>query len=286
LVLLRKGDEVLLPAPYWVSYPDMIHMMEGNSVVLKTNISNNFKITPTQLEAAITKKTKLLILNSPSNPSGSAYSSGELAKIGEVLLRHPHVTILTDNIYEHIWWAKEPFYNLLTICPFLKERCLVISGVSKTYAMTGWRIGYTAGPIEIINMMTKAQSQSTANPCSISQAAATCAFNLDIKALQPMINTFKSRHDFFIPALNDLPGWRCNPTAGAFYAFVDVSECMKSLNITTDLDFTDYLLNKAGIASVPGSAFGIEKHVRCSYASNINNLRESVTRLKKLFDTG
>jgi len=279
--LLNAGDEVIIPAPYWVSYPDMVLLTDGTPVIVKTDISQRYKISAAQLESAITSKTKLLILNSPSNPSGMAYSKQELKALGEVLLRHPQVIIVTDDIYEHILWADEPFANILNACPELYDRTVVVNGVSKSYAMTGWRIGYAAGPLAIIAAMKKVQSQSTSNPNSIAQVAAQAALSGDQGFIKTMMQEFKRRHDFLLQRINAIPGMECQPADGAFYAFVSVKNLLKQLGLKNDLELSEYLLKEAKVAVVPGSAFGTDDHLRLSYATSIEILEKALGRIQQ-----
>ena len=277
--VLNPGDEVIIPAPYWVSYPDMTVLTGGEPVIVPTDQSQRFKISPEQLQKAITPKTKLLILNSPSNPTGMAYSQAELQALGEVLKAYPQVLIATDDIYEHIYWGDEPLSNLGVLFPELMDRLVFINGVSKAYAMTGWRIGYAAGPQDIVTAMRKIQSQSTSNPCSISQAAATAALNGDQSCLEPMRQAFKQRHDYLIDALNRLPGFSALPGDGAFYAFPDVTRAMASRGIADDVAFSTWLLENAGVAVVPGTPFGAPGHVRLSFATSLDVLQQAITRI-------
>jgi aspartate aminotransferase len=277
--MIGDGDEVLVPAPYWVSYPDMVRLAGGAPVILNTDSRNGYLVTPSQLEASITERTRLLVLNSPSNPSGRAYTRQQLAEIGEVLLDHPKIIVCTDDIYEHIWWADEPFSTLAQVVPALQERTVVANGVSKAYAMTGWRIGYVGGPAEIIKEMKKIQSQSTSNPCSVSQAAAVAALNGDQACVGEMCTAFKERHDWLIPALDALPGVRCEPGEGAFYAFADFSEAIEKLGLGDDIELAEHLLDKALVASVPGSAFGTVGHLRLSFACSLDTLKTAVERI-------
>ena len=281
--IVNLGDEVIIPAPYWVSYPDMVKLADGTPVIIPTDFSENFKITPAKLEAAITEKTKLVIINSPSNPTGIAYSLEELQALGKVIARHSHVMVMTDDIYEHILWNHRPFKNILNACPELYERCVVVNGVSKSYAMTGWRIGYAAGPAKVIAAMKKVQSQSTSNPTSISQAAAEAALTGDQSCLQPMQKAFKERHDFLLQALQALPGIQCLPCDGTFYIFPSVQGLFKHIpGITDDVQFSEFLLNKAELAVIPGSAFGAPGHIRISYATSMENLREAMERMRRV----
>jgi len=255
--MLNAGDEVIIPAPYWVSYPDMVLLAEAEPVIVPTGVDSHFKISAEQLEAAITSKTRLFVINSPSNPTGVAYSRAELESLGEVLRKHPQVLIATDDMYEHILWSEEPFSNILDACPDLYERTIVLNGVSKVYAMTGWRIGYAGGPADLIKAMKKVQSQSTSNPASISQAAAQAALEGDQSCIKPMIKAFRERHDFVVEALNRIPGVVCLPADGTFYCFPQVQAVIDRLDaVSNDIELAEYLLDNAGVALVPGSAFG------------------------------
>ncbi len=280
--LLNAGDEVIIPAPYWVSYPDMVRLADGEPVIVKAGFDRRFKISPEQLEAAITPKTRLFVINSPSNPTGVAYSKAELAALAEVLIRHPHVLIATDDMYEHILWTDEPFANILDACPELLPRTIVLNGVSKAYAMTGWRIGYAGGPAGLIKAMKKIQSQSTSNPASPSQAAACAALNGDQSFIEKMVTAFKTRHDFVIEALNRLPGVRCEPADGTFYCFPDFSGVIERIpGVANDVELAEHLLKTAGIALVPGSAFGAQGYLRLSFATSEANLKNALGRLAK-----
>jgi aspartate aminotransferase len=286
--VINPGDEIIIPAPYWVSYPDMVILADGQPVIVEAHIDQGFKITPAQLEAAITPKTKMLVINSPSNPSGAVYTRDELAALGVVLRRHPHVLIVTDDMYEHILLGDTPFSNILNTCPDLVDRTMVLNGVSKAYAMTGWRIGYAAGPARIIAAMDNIQSQSTSNPTSISQVAAEMALNGDQACIQPMLAAFKERHRFVVDGLNAIPGVKCVRSGGAFYAFPDVSEAIHKLHAAgklsaaNDLALTEYLLEH-GVALVPGSAFGAEGCIRISFATSMDNLKKAIERIAKAF---
>ncbi|ASP40364.1 aspartate aminotransferase [Bacterioplanes sanyensis] len=280
LALLNPGDEVVIPAPYWVSYPDMVKIAEGVPVVIETDQASRFKITPEQLQQAITAKTRLVVLNSPSNPSGVAYTESELKALAEVLLQHPQVLIATDDMYEHILWAEGGFHNIVTVCPELYERTLVMNGVSKAYSMTGWRIGYVGGPAKLVGAMKKIQSQSTSNPTSIAQVAATAALNGDQTCVADMLKAFKQRHDYVVAALNELPGVECINSDGTFYAFPSFKGAMQAAGIDSDVDFAEKLLNEAEVALVPGSAFGTPGHMRLSYATSMEVLENAIARLK------
>lgn len=281
--LLNEGDEVIIPAPYWVSYPDMVLLADGKPVIVEAGIKQSFKITPEQLETAITDKTRLVVLNSPSNPSGIAYNQKELAALGQVLLKHPHVLVATDDMYEHILWADEPFSNIVMACPELYEQTIVLNGVSKAYSMTGWRIGYAAGPESLIKAMKKVQSQSTSNPTSISQVAAEAALNGDQSCLKPMLSAFKERHEYVYNRLNAIDGITCLPSDGTFYSFPDIRGFIGKIDgVTDDMDLSEYLIEKAGVALVPGSAFGSPGYIRISYATSLEVLKDALDRIEKV----
>jgi aspartate aminotransferase len=282
MALLDAGDEVIIPAPYWVSYPDMVLLADATPVIVKAGIDQAFKITPAQLERAITPKTRLVVINSPSNPTGAAYTRPELEALGAVLRRHKHVLVATDDMYEHILWTGEPFVNVVNACPDLMDRAVVLNGVSKAYAMTGWRIGYCAGPKALIAAMKKVQSQSTSNPTSIAQVAAEAALNGDQSCIAPMLKAFKERHDRLVARLNRLRGVRCLPSDGTFYAFPDFGAAIKTLGFTSDVQMAEHLLDKVGVALVPGSAFGAEGHLRLSYATSMQNLDSAVDRIESV----
>lgn len=288
LSTINPGDEVIIPAPYWVSYPDIVLIAEGRPVFIDTGIADKFKITPAQLEAAITPRTKMFVINSPSNPSGSVYSFEELKALGQVLLKHPNILIATDDMYEHILLSEGKFSNIVNACPDLYSRTVVLNGVSKAYAMTGWRIGYCGGPENIITAMENIQSQSTSNPTSISQVAAETALNGDQSCMRPMIAAFRERNQFITDRLNAIPGFQCLLSGGAFYAFVDTNPAIKNLKSqglianANDIDFSEYLLEKAGVAVVPGSAFGCNGYIRLSFATSMDNLTKAMDRLKNL----
>jgi aspartate aminotransferase len=280
LAVLNPDDEVIIPAPYWVSYPDMVILARGRSVIINTTQEQDFKITAAQLQQAITAKTRMIILNTPSNPTGKAYRASELQALGEVLLKHPQIMIATDDIYEHIYWGTEKITNLGILFPELMDRIVFINGVSKAYAMTGWRIGYAAGPVAVIAAMRKVQSQSTSNPCSISQAASVTALNGDQSCLEPMKVAFKKRHDWLVAALNKLPGFSCIEGEGAFYAFPNVEAAIAKIDgVNTDVEFSTWLLENAEVAVVPGTPFGAAGHVRLSFATSMDNLRQAIERI-------
>lgn len=281
LAILNPGDEAIIPAPYWVSYPDMVKVAEGTPVIIETTLENRFKITAEQLEDAITVNTKLVVLNSPSNPTGIAYTREELEQIGEVLRQYPEIMIATDDMYEHILWTDAPFVNILNACPDLYDRTFVLNGVSKAYSMTGWRIGYAAGPSKIIGAMKKIQSQSTSNPASISQAAATEALNGSQDCVGEMVTEFKKRHDYLVEALNGLPGVDCIAGDGTFYVFPNFQKAIDASPCEDDVAMAEYLLSEAGVALVPGSAFGSPGCMRLSFATSMEILEEAIKRLSK-----
>jgi aspartate aminotransferase len=279
--VLDPGDECLIPAPYWVSYPDMALLADATPVTVYGGADQGYKITPAQLAAGITPRTKLFIMNSPSNPTGAAYTAAELKALGAVLERHPQVVIGSDEMYEHIYWASEPFTSFAQANPQLYARTVTINGVSKAYAMTGWRIGYCGGPKEVVSAMSTVQGQSTSNASSISQRAATVALNGSQACVGEMNAAFKKRHDFVVAALNSIPGIACRPGAGTFYAFADVHGAMRALGIKDDVAFAEYLLTEAGVAVVPGSGFGAPDHVRISFACSMETLEDAVRRIER-----
>jgi len=281
LGLLNPGDEAIIPAPYWVSYPDMVRLADAEPVIIETGIEQHFKITPEQLAATITERTRLLILNNPSNPTGACYNKAEMAALGAVIEQHPDIVVLSDDIYEHIYWAPDPFVSFATACPSLMERTVTTNGVSKAYAMTGWRIGYAAGPQELINAMKTIQSQSTTNACSISQAAAVEALNGDQTCVREMASAYHKRHDYFVEALNAIEGFECRPSEGAFYAFPRVQGVLDARGMKDDIELVEFLLNEADVAAVPGSAFGAPGYVRFSFACSMEMLEESLRRIKR-----
>ena len=287
LAVLNKGDEVIVPAPYWVSYADIAMVAEATPVIIDCGIEQGFKLLPTQLETAITPKTKLVMFNSPSNPTGAVYNLAELKALGEVLLKHPHVLVATDDMYEHVNLTGEKFYNILNAAPALKDRCIVLNGVSKAYSMTGWRIGYAAGPAYIIKAMEILQSQSTSNATSISQHAAVAALSGSQDCIKPMVAAFKERHQYVVDRFNAMPGLSCLMAGGAFYAFPDARVAITNLhkvgkiNAATDMALAEYLLEEFDVAVVPGSAFGAEGYFRISFATSMDNLREALDRIEK-----
>ena len=286
LALLNPGDEAIIPAPYWVSYPDMAMMADGKPVFVFAGVEQGFKITPQQLERAITPKSRLLWLNSPSNPTGAVYTAAELAALGEVLRKHPRIIIASDDMYEHIVLDGSKFVNILNVCPDLYPQTVTMNGVSKAYSMTGWRIGYCGGPAELIEAMENVQSHSTSNPSSISQYAAEAALTGDQSCIDPMRAAFKERGKVVAEGLNRIPGVKCLPPAGAFYAFPDCREAIRKLHAAgriatpTDLALCDYLLAQPqAVAAVPGSAFGAEGYLRISFATSMDNIKKAVERM-------
>ena len=282
MAYLNATDEVIIPAPYWVSYPDMVLLADATPVILPTTAATRFKITPEQLERAITPRTRMIFLNSPSNPSGMAYTRDELVALGAVLRRHPQVLIASDDMYEKILWSGESYSNIINACPDLYDRTVVIHAVSKTYSMTGWRIGWACGPVKLITAMTDVQSQSTSNPNSIAQAASEAALAGDQACVEEMRQAFKVRHDKLVADLNSVPGVKCLPGDGTFYVFPNVEGLMARLGCKTDLELSDKLLNEALVAVVPGSAFGAEGHLRLSFATSDQVLNGCIERLRKI----
>ena len=282
LALLGPGDQAVIPAPYWVSYPDMVLLAEAEPVIVETGIEQGFKMTPSQLANALTANTRLLVLNSPSNPTGASYTRSELQALGSVLADYPDVVVVADDMYEHIYWADEPFVSFAAACPALFDRTVTVNGVSKAYAMTGWRIGYAAGPELLINAMKTVQSQSTSNPCSIAQAAAEAALQGDQQPVADMCVAYRRRHDYIIAALNDIPGFECRPGEGTFYAFPRVQEAIDRLGLADDAALAEKLLDEADVACVPGVAFGAPGYLRISFASSMQTLEQAVQRLNRV----
>jgi len=283
MATLNNGDEVIIPAPYWVSYPDIVLLAGGTPIILECNEKQGFKIDPKELEKSITKKTKWLILNSPSNPTGACYSERDIKEIGKILEKHPHIFILSDDIYEHITYGNFKFFTIAQINN-LKERVLTMNGVSKAYSMTGWRIGYAAGPKDIIKAIAKIQSQSTTNPSSISQAAAVEALNGEQNFIKERAKSFQERRDFVVSALNTIDGIECLNPDGAFYVFPSCKGLIgkkdsKGKEIKKDTDFVQSLLEHSGIAVVQGSAFGLEGFFRISYATSMENLKKALEKI-------
>ncbi len=286
MAVLDKDDEVIIPAPYWVSYPDMVLLADGQPVIVTAGAAQGYKITPKQLAAAISPKTRLVLLNSPCNPTGAAYTRAELRALGEVLIDQPRIVVGVDDIYEKIYWGAEPLSSLLTVVPELYGRTVTINGVSKSYAMTGWRIGYCGAPKELIAAMATIQGQSTSNASSVSQHAATVALSSDQSCVTRMNESFKARHDYLVGALNELPGVSCLPGAGTFYAFADVTEAMAAIGCASDTDFAEVLLTEGEVAVVPGSAFGAPGHIRLSFACSLETLQKALERITRVLARG
>jgi len=279
MAILSSGDEAMIPAPYWVSYPDMVRVADGLPIIIKTELENDFKITPQQLADSVSNKTRLLFLNSPSNPTGSCYTHDELRALGGVLQRHPNVVVLADDIYEHIHWAADPFCSMATACPELIDQVVTINGVSKCYAMTGWRIGYAGGPATLIKAMKTIQSQITSNPCSISQAAAVAALDGNQNCVADMTSAYRTRSDYIVQALNNIEGFECRQGEGAFYAFPRVTGAMQHKGLSNDIELSDLLVKEADIVTVPGSPFGAPGYLRISFACSLNDLKRAVKRI-------
>lgn len=286
MATLNPGDEVIIPAPYWVSYPDMVMLAGGTPVIIEAGIDNNFKITADQLDAAITDKTKWVMVNSPSNPTGAAYSASEMKNLTDVLVKYPHVWVFADDIYEHIVYDDFEFITPVMVEPSLKNRTLTMNGMAKAYAMTGWRIGFAGGPVELINAMRKVQSQSTSNPCSISQAASVAALTGDQGFLKIRAEAFKTRRDLVVKMINDVPGLECPTPEGAFYVYPSCQGLMgkktpDGKTLKSDFDVSTYLLESVGVAVVHGEAFGLSPYFRISYATSDDVLIEACNRIKK-----
>ncbi len=281
VAVLNSGDEVIVPAPYWVSYPDMVKLADARPAILAATAENDYKITARELQNTLNENTRMLILNSPSNPTGKVYTEEEYRALGDVLIEHPKVFIACDDIYEHIYWGSKPYRTLLNVCPELADRTLVINGVSKGYAMTGWRIGYVAGPADLVAAMRKIQGQSTSCPSSISQAAAVAALTGPQECLEEMRMAYAERYQFMLEALNDIPGVTCPECDGAFYAFPSFQACIDAMDdIRDDVELAGWLLEAAEVATVPGSAFGAPGHLRLSFASSMEELQDAVSRIK------
>jgi aspartate aminotransferase len=284
--IIQEGDEVIIPGPYWVSYPDQIVLAGGTPVFIMTDESTAFKITPAQLEKAITPRTRYLILNSPCNPTGSTYLKDELIALGQVLLKHPHVMVVADDIYEKLLYDGITFYNIAQVVPELKPRTIVVNGVSKAYSMTGWRIGWACGPKEIMGAMTKMQSQSTSNATSISQKASVEALNGPQDAIPAMVKEFEQRRTYIVERLNAIPGVSCFNSNGAFYAFPNFSGVYGKTTpagkkIDNSSDFAAYLLEDAKVALVPGVAFGDDRYARLSYATSLETIKKGLDRIEE-----
>ncbi len=285
MATINKGDEVIIPAPYWVSYPDIVLLAGGKPKIIKCEEKNNFKLTPEKLKKAVSKKTKWIIINSPSNPTGSGYTKDEIIALSKILMKYKNLYILSDDIYEHITYDGFKFFTIAQI-EKLKSRTLTMNGVSKSYSMTGWRIGYAAGPKEIIKAMAKIQSQSTSNPTSISQAAAVEALNGTQDFISERSNSFKERRNFVVDSLNNIKGISCLSPEGAFYVFPNCKKLLtKKTKLKSDKDFVEKLLEKAEVAVVQGSAFGLDGYFRISYATSMENLKKAMQRIKTFCDS-
>jgi aspartate aminotransferase len=281
VALLNPGDEVIVPAPYWVSYPDMVKLADAQPAILAGSPENDYKITARELQNSLNENTRMLILNSPSNPTGKVYSEEEYRELGDVLEEHPKVLIACDDIYEHIYWGPGDFRTFLNACPEMADRTVVVNGVSKGYAMTGWRIGYLAGPADLVKAMRKVQGQSTSCAGSVSQAAAVAALNGPQDCVEEMRVAFRERHEFMLDALNELPGVDCPACDGAFYAFPSFQAVIDRMgNIKDDVELATWLLEEAGVATVPGTAFGAPGHLRLSFASSLEDLGEAIERIR------
>ncbi len=281
LAVLGPGDEAIVPAPYWVSYPEMVRLADATPIIVEASMAQGFKMGPADLEAALSPRTRLVFLNSPGNPTGSAYSAAELQALGEILESHPNILVVSDDIYEHIYWGSTPYTTFAAACPHLRARSITVNGVSKAYAMTGWRIGYAAGPEWLISAMTTVQSQSTSNACSVSQAAAMAALNGDQSVVRAMCEAYRERHDVLVAGLNAIEGVECREGDGTFYAFPSVHGVMDRLGVADDIALATQLLEHEGVACVPGTAFGAPGHLRFSFACSLEDLGEGLVRLKR-----
>ena len=279
--ILGDGDEVIIISPYWVSYPDMVLLADAKPVFIDTHQENNFSLDLNAFSNAINERTKLVIINSPSNPTGITFTRSDYESIGAVLEDYPSVYVATDDMYEYIYWGDEPFVSFAQACPSLFDRTITINGVSKSYAMTGWRIGYCGGPADVIGAMKKVQSQSTSNPSSISQAATVAALNGSKDEVISMVEQYKLRHDYFCSALNDIEGFKTSPGTGAFYLFPDVKNVIEKKGFSDDVELSEYLIETANVAVVPGSAFGSIGYIRLSYATGLEQIKEAVERITK-----
>ena len=280
--LLNPGDEAIIPAPYWVSYPDIVKLCDGSPVIVPAGIESGYKITPEQVESAITGRTRIFFLNTPGNPTGVSYTQAELEALGEVLSAHEQIVVVSDDIYEHIYWGDTPWLTPAQVWTGMRDRIVTINGVSKAYAMTGWRIGYAGASAELVNAMRKLCSQTTANPCSISQAAAAAALEGDQSMLETMRAAFQQRYEYLYQAISATPGMRCAPAQGAFYLFVDAREAIGAKGLSSDTELAELILSEAEVALVPGAAFGAEGHLRFSFACGMDDLEEAVRRIRRL----
>ena len=280
--LLNPGDEAIILAPYWVSYPDIVKLCDGTPVIVSADIDSGYKVTPEQVESAITGRTRMIFLNTPGNPTGVSYTRAELEALGEVLGAHERVVVVSDDIYEHIYWGDEPWLTPAQLWTSMRDRIITVNGVSKAYAMTGWRIGYAGANAALVGAMRKLCSQTTANPCSISQAAAAAALDGDQSMLEAMRKAFKERYDYLHQAISATPGMRCARAQGAFYLFVDARETIRAKGLANDAELAELILSEAEVALVPGSAFGAEGHLRFSFACGMDDLEEAARRLRRL----
>ena len=279
--ILGDGDEVIIISPYWVSYPDMVLLADAKPVFVDTFQENNFSLDLNAFSNAINEKKKLVIINSPSNPTGITFTRSDYESIGAILENYPKAYVATDDMYEYIYWGKEPFVSFAQACPALFDRTITINGVSKSYAMTGWRIGYCGGPTDVIGAMKKVQSQSTSNPSSISQAATIAALNGSKDEIYTMVEQYKIRHDYLCSALNAIEGFKTSPGTGAFYLFPDVKNVIEKKGFSDDVELSEYLIESANVAVVPGSAFGSKGYIRLSYATSLESIKEAVERISK-----
>ena len=282
--VLEQDKEAVIISPYWVSYPDMVLLANGTPVILNTSLENNFQFKAEDLDAVLTKNTRLIMLNSPSNPTGVTYTKDQYQIIGEVLKNYPDVFIATDDMYEHIYWGNNKFCSFAEACPDMFGRTITINGVSKAYAMTGWRIGYCGGPAKIIAAMKKIQGQSTSNASSVSQAAAVAALNGSHQSVHSMAKEYEKRHTFMFNALNNIKGFKTVAATGAFYTFPEVTNVIEDLNLSDDIQLSDYLIEKANVAVVPGSAFGAKGHIRFSFATSMELLKKAVNRIEDVLN--
>ncbi len=280
--LLNPGDEAIILAPYWVSYPDIVKLCDGTPVIVSADIDSGYKVTPEQVESAITGRTRMIFLNTPGNPTGVSYTRAELEALGEVLSAHERVVVVSDDIYEHIYWGDEPWITPAQLWTSMRDRIITVNGVSKAYAMTGWRIGYAGANADLVGAMRKLCSQTTANPCSISQAAAAAALEGDQSMLEIMRKAFRERYDYLYQAISAMPGMRCARAQGAFYLFVDAREAIRAKGLDDDAELAELILSEAEVALVPGSAFGAEGHLRFSFACGMDDLAEAVRRIRRL----
>ncbi len=279
---LNPGDEAIALAPYWVSYPDIVKLCDGTPVVVSAGLEAGYKVTPEQIDEAITDRTRLLFFNTPNNPTGVSFTRSELEALGEVVAAHEQVVVVSDDIYEHIYWGDGPWLTPAQVWTDLQDRIVTVNGVSKAYAMTGWRIGYAGANVDLVNAMRKLCSQSTSNPCSVSQAAAVAALEGDQSVLTVMRDAFKERYEYMYEGVNALPGMRCAPAQGAFYVFADAREAIQAKGLDNDTQMAELILSEAEVALVPGAAFGAEGHLRFSFACSMDDLKEAMGRLRRL----